>query len=76
MNASEKMAKRAVLYSRLTTIDHELQLVFGREPSNRVTAIARGLLDNRAQIADAMITVGFQPWSIPVDAMEAKVSHG
>lgn len=76
MLASEKMAKRAVLFNRLVKVDHELKIIFGKEPSNRVTAVARGLLENRVKICHAMTTVGFAPWDIPADIEETKVSSG
>jgi hypothetical protein len=72
MLASEKMARRATLFAHLTSIDIDLKLAFGMEPSNRVTANARKLLNKRAQICDAMIQVGYTPWDVPADIEESK----
>lgn len=76
LRADERMAKRAELFNTLTCLDRELRLVFGRPPSNRVTAYARGLLNQRAHTCREMSKVGYQHWDIPVDMDESKVSSG
>ena len=76
MLASEKMAKRALLHGRLVMIDVELKKVFGQPPSNRVTAIARELLNNRAKVCDELSRVGYLPWDIPADVDGERVASG
>lgn len=73
MRASDKMAARVLLHERLTVVDRELALILSQEPSNRASAVARGLLNSRSDICDELIKVGFWPWLMPVDPAETKV---
>ena len=73
MLSSEKMAKRANLFSCLISIDNELVVAFGQEPSNRISAVARDLLNKRAEVCDGLLSVGYLPWDVPTDLEEAKV---
>lgn len=72
MLASEKMAQRVELVEALTTIDVKLKAAFGTQPSTRISAEARTLLKTRARISDEMLTVGYQPWNVPVTLDESE----
>lgn len=74
MTAEEKLAKRVILHERLTAIDYELEFVFGEPASHRISEVARDLLNRRAEVHDQMLAVGYQPWCVPIDHREAKVS--
>lgn len=73
MNPSEKMGQRALFYDRLVYLDAELKIAFGREPSNRTTALARDLLNERVRVCEALVQAGFQPWDLEgLDEIEDK----
>lgn len=63
-----------MLHDQLVTIDHDLEFVFAEPPSHRVVEDARRLLNARADLCDEMMAAGFQPWGVPIDELEAKVS--
>lgn len=71
MLASEKMAQRVELVEALTTIDVKLKAAF--EATTRTSAVeARSLLKTRARIGAEMLTVGYQPWNVPVSLDESE----
>lgn len=77
MLPSERMAKRAMLFRQLTLLDEELQLGlthgFGVPDSSlRAAEEARKLLVDRRSICAEMVTVGYQPWDIPVTVEQEK----
>ena len=64
------MAERVRLVSRLAQVDADLRQ--DREQSYRSSAVVRELLRSRRLVCDEMLTVGFQPWPMPVGIEEAK----
>lgn len=74
MRASELMAERTVLVSRLTRVDDELANLFGQPRTYTHAAEVRALLNLRRTITREMKSVGYQPWPVPVDERESRVS--
>lgn len=72
MLASEKMARRAVLFQGLLDVDRDLTMLFG-ERSLRASSKARALLTSRAGICDELLQAGYEPWDVPADLKETKV---
>ena len=67
MRASEKMEHRHLLYGRLQSIDEDLKVAFAATPSNRATATARDLLNQRALVCESLVSAGYFPPDITSD---------
>ncbi len=74
MYASQMMDKRVELVDRLIDVDRELTRLCGLPPSYANAAGVRVLLDDRRDILHEMRAVGYEPWPLPIDERETKVS--
>lgn len=67
MKAAETLEKRIDLVEQLTAVDETLIDMIDQEPTRRLSADMRSLLESRAEICEELKTVGFEPWPQPID---------
>lgn len=74
MTAAEKLEERNDVMLALADTDAKLAALFTGDPSYRVAAECRELLDIRLELADTLTAMGGQPGPAPVDLSEKAVA--